>query len=636
MSRAWSRLVWKLKYGWRRAALDRELEEEVRFHLDLIEQERRESGAAAGEAGRAARREFGNVGLVMEQSRTAWGWHWVQSCQQDLRFALRAFRRDWSSTTAAITALALGAGLSIAIFTIVNAVLLQPLPYREPDRLVMVWAVNQQLGWDQEKISAPEMLDWERSGLFESVVGFMPNMTAINGPGEPVLTHGYAVTPGFLSLLGAQPMLGRPFTADEENKGGDHKVLLLRHSFWVRRFGSDPNVIGRKVLVQNEPYRIVGVMGPEFQFFNRQTDLYVPTNRNPADIQGRGRMFRLIARLKPGISLGQAQARANTLAAQFVRDHPESNRGWTVNLVPVPLDTTGPVRPALWVLLVSVGMVLLIACANVANLLLAQGIARSQELALRMALGAGRARVVRQLFTESLLLAASGGLLGYGLAHLAVRYLRGTLPQQYSFGRSLIQLERIHIDNWVAIFAAVVVPLAAVLIGLAPALRASRPVLIEALREGRSSGALAARRLQNVLVAGELALSVILVIGAALLAQSFARLYRQGPGFQSAGLKSMYISLPTFEYEIRNQRRLAARHRASMAAHHVRRGGNARRRVGGRGQPPSLGRLLLFDRVGNRRISGLDRQSATGHRSLCQQLVPRHHACPAADGKILQ
>ena len=312
-------------------------------------------------------------------------------------------------------------------------------------------------------------------------------------------------------------------------------------------------------------------------------------------------MFRLIARLKPGISLGQAQARANTLAAQFVRDHPESNRGWTVNLVPVPLDTTGPVRPALWVLLAAVGMVLLIACANVANLLLAQGIARSQELALRMALGAGRARVVRQLFTESLLLAAAGGLLGYGLAHLAVRYLRGTLPQQYSFGRSLIQLERIHIDNWVAIFAAVVVPLAAVLIGLAPALRASRPALIEALREGRSSGALAARRLQNVLVAGELALSVILVIGAALLAQSFAHLYRQGPGFQSAGLKSMYISLPTFEYEIRNpddfQRVTGPLWQRTMSAVAETPGVES---VAAVSHLP-LGRLLLSDRVGNRR-----------------------------------
>jgi putative ABC transport system permease protein len=546
-------LVWKLKYGWRRAALDRELEEEVRFHLDLLEEKVRESGATAGEAGHAARRDFGNVGLVMEQSRSAWGWQWVQSCGQDLRFAIRTFRRDWSSAAAAVIALAFGAGLAIAIFTIVNAVLLQPLPYREPDRLVMVWAVNQQLGWDQEKISAPEMLDWERSGLFENVVGFMPNMTAITGPGEPVLTHGYAVTGGFLNLLGVQPMLGRPFTAEEEKKGGDHKVVLLRHSFWARRFGGDRDVIGQKVLVQNEPYRIVGVMGPEFQFFNRQTDLYLPSDVNPADVRGRGRMFRLIARLKPGISLSQAQARANVLATQFEHDHPESNRGWTVNLVPVPLDTTGPVRPALWVLLASVGMVLLIACANVTNLLLAQGIARSQELALRMALGAGRARVVRQLFTESLLLAASGGVMGYGLAHVAVRYLRGTLPQQYSFGRSLIQLERIRIDTWVAIFAAVVVPLAAVLIGLAPALKASKPALIEGLRDGgRMSGAFGARRLQNVLVAVELALSVILVTGAALVAQSFVHLYRQGPGFQSAGLKSMYISLPTFEYEIRN------------------------------------------------------------------------------------
>jgi hypothetical protein len=216
--------------------------------------------------------------------------------------------------------LALAAGLAIAIFTVVNAILLRPLPYREPDRLVMVWATNTTLGWSQEKISAPEMLDWERSGLFESVVGFIPNMTAITGPGEPDLTHGYAVTPGFLHLLGAQPMLGRPFTEDEEKKGGDNKVVLLRHSFWMRRFGGDRNVIGQEILVENQPYRIVGIMGPEFQFFNRQTDLYVPTTLHPADRRSRQRLFRVIARLKPGISLEQRQARAHVMATQFAHD----------------------------------------------------------------------------------------------------------------------------------------------------------------------------------------------------------------------------------------------------------------------------------------------------------------------------
>jgi putative ABC transport system permease protein len=542
---AWNRLVWKLKNGWRRSALQRELEEEMRFHVELLEQEHGQTGAA--------RREFGNVGLLMEDSRSAWGWTWLEALLQDVRFAIRAFKRDWTSTAAAMLALSLGTGLAIAIFTIVNAILLRPLPYREPDRLVMVWAVNRQLGWDQEKMSAPEMVEWERSGLFEGVVGFTPNMTAITGPGEPDLTHGYAVTPGWSRLLGVQPMLGRPFSEDEEKKGGDNKVLLLRHSFWMRRFGGDRNVIGQTILVQNESYRIVGVMGPEFQFFNRQTDLYLPTPFHPADIRSRNRGFRVIARLKPGISLAEAQARADTIASRFARDFPETNRGWTVNLTPVPLDTTGPVRPALWMLLASVGMVLLIACANVMNLLLAQGIARSRELALRIALGAGRARVLRQLLTESLLLAGASSALGYGMAHLAVRYFRGTLPRQFSFGRSLIQMERIEIDAWVAIFTAVVVPLTAVLIGLVPARKASRPDLTEAFRDGiRSAGVLGARRLQNLLVAAEIALSVILVIGAALLAQSFTRLYRQGPGFQPAGLKSMYISLPTFEYQIRN------------------------------------------------------------------------------------
>jgi putative ABC transport system permease protein len=539
--RMWSRLLWKLRYGWRRGALDRDLAEEMRFHLDQLEQ------AHGGPA--AARREFGNVGLLLEDSRSPWGWRWAENFAQDLRFAGRAFRRDWTSSVAAVTALALGTGLAIAIFTLVNAVLLRPLPYKDPDRLVMVWAVNKQLGWDQEKISGPEMVDWKRSGLFESVVGFMPNMTSITGPGEPELTHGYAVTAGFLHLLGMQPMLGRAFSEDEEKKGGDHRVILLRHSFWMRRYGGDPTVIGQKILVQNVPFRIVGVMPPEFQFFNRQTDLYVPSSATPEEIRGRGRSFRLVARLAPGISLAQAQTRADTLATQFARDYPESNRGWTINLVPIPMDTTGPVRPALWVLLAAVGMVLLIACANVANLLLAQGISRSQELALRMALGAGRSRVMRQLLTESLILAAAGGLAGYGLAHLAVRYFGGTLPRQYSFGRFLIQMERIHIDGWVALFAAVVVPLAAVLIGLVPSWRASRPDLIDAFRGGRASGSVSARRLQNLLVGGELALSVILVVGAALLAQSFERLYEKGPGFHSAGLKSMYVNLPTFEYQ---------------------------------------------------------------------------------------
>jgi predicted permease len=542
--RAWFRLLWKLRFGWRRASLDRELEEEMRFHLDMARQEQ----------GGDPRRAFGNATLWKEDSRSVWGFNWFDTLAQDVRFAFRAYRRDWSSTTAAGAALALGIGLATAIFTVVNAVLLQPLPYREPQRLVMVWAVNKQQGWDQEKMSIPEMRDWERSGLFEGIVGFMPNMTSITGPGESELTHGYAVTPGFLPLLGAQPMLGRAFSAEEESKGGNKKLVLLRHSFWMRRFGGDPRVVGQKILVQDEPYTIAGVMGPEFQFFNRQTDLYVPTPWQPSETNFRGRLVRVIARLKDGISLEQAQARANVQAEAFARDHPESNRGWTIQLSPVPVDTTGPVRQALWVLLASVGMVLVIACANVANLLLTQGIARSREIALRIALGAGRMRVFRQLLTESLLLAAISGALGYGLARVAVSYLRGTLPAQYSFGRFLIQMERIQVDGWVALFAAAVAPLVAVLIGVLPAWRASRMDLNDAMKDAArsTSGSSAARRLQNLLVTGELTIALVLAIGAALLAQSFGQLYEQGPGFRPDSINSMYIGLPMYERRIRD------------------------------------------------------------------------------------
>jgi hypothetical protein len=248
--RPWFRLLWKLRFGWRRGALDRQLEEEMHFHLEMLEGERRDEGAAPDDARAAARRLFGNEALLKEDSRAAWGGRGLEVLAQDLRFALRTFRRDWSSMTAAVVALALGTGLATAIFTIVNAVVLRALPYREPDRLVMVWALNRQQGWDQEKMSAPEMLDWERSGLFESVVGFTPNMTAITGPGDPELTHGYAVTPGFLKTLGVQPMLGRPFSEDEERKGGNRQVVIVRHSFWKRRYGGDPGAIGQKLLFQ--------------------------------------------------------------------------------------------------------------------------------------------------------------------------------------------------------------------------------------------------------------------------------------------------------------------------------------------------------------------------------------------------
>lgn len=544
MFQALSRILWKLRHGWRKKALDRELAEEMQFHMEMLEQE------SAG----SARREFGNLAHITEDSRANWGWTWVETVMQDLRLAFRVLPRHWSSTAAACAALALGVGFSIAVFTIVNAILLRPLPYRQPDRLVMVWAVNQQQGWDQEKMSAPEMVDWQRSGLFESVVGFTPNMTSITGPGEPVLTHGYAVTRGFLQLLGMQPMLGRAFSDEEERKGGEKNRILLRHSFWMRRFGGDPNVIGQRLLIADKPYIITGVMGPEFQFFNRQTDLYVPIEWDPSESTNRGRGLRLVARLKDGIALEQAQARANVLAETLAREHPESNRGWTVRLSPLPVDTTGPVRPVLWVLLGSVAMVLMIACANVTNLLLAQGIARSKEVALRLALGAGRARIMRQMLTENLLLAITAGAAGYGLAHLAVHNFRSALPEQFSSGRSLIQMERIQIDGWVALFAVVVVPATAVLFGLIPAWRNSRADFNEAMKDtGRTTGAGSGeRRLQGMLVTFEIAIAVVLVIGAALLARSFERLYEQGPGFQPAKLKSMYVSLPTYEHQIRN------------------------------------------------------------------------------------
>ena len=469
--------------------------------------------------------------------------------------SLRLFRRTlWKRPLAVIipvVTLALAIGATVSIFSIVNAILLQSLPYSEPDRLVMVWPENEKQGLDRQQMSGQEFADWRRdSDVFEHVVAFGPWLATVSGPGDAEMIHGYRISPGVFQMLGVEPHIGRGFLPEEENPGGE-PVLVLRYSLWQRRFNGDPNVIGSKLLLQDRPHTIVGVMPPDFQFFNRQSEMFMPLAADFARFGRRGRGLRIMGRLKDGLSLEEAQARAAVFAGNLARDYPDTNAGWSVRLAPLPLDAAGDVRQALLVLMTAVGFVLLIACANVASLRLVQAASRSKELALRAAIGAGRWRLMKQWLAESFVLAIAGGALGLGLAWALVNYFQTLIPAPTSFGRYLIQMDGISIDPPVVGFAAGVTLLTALLAGLIPALRASKPDLAGALKDAGagSAGGLHSRRSREALVVGEVAVAVLVVIGAGLVVRSFQKLYERGPGLRPENVITAVLRLPAWEFQ---------------------------------------------------------------------------------------
>ena len=537
-------------FRWLRRSRDKEIETELQYHLDMLSREAQEEGMSPAEAEIAARRKLGGAVLVRERVRDIWSWPSLEAVAKDLRYAVRVLRKNPLFTLAAVSSLALGLGMTTSIFTLVNSILLHSLPYSDPDRLVMLWSENKEQHWDHEKMSFPEMLDWEKTAIFDRVVGFLPNMGTVTSPGEPELVHAYGVTPGALPMLGVRPMIGRAFTPDEERRGGA-RAVILRHNIWQRLYGGDPKAIGRTMLFNDTPLVIVGVMPPGFEFFNRESDLILPAYLDPQRVTTRFRLLRVMARLKSGLSLRDAQTRANVIAANFARQYPQFNRGWTVNLVPFPVDTAGPVRPALLVLMGAVGLVMLIACSNVASLLLAQAGARSKEISVRLALGASRGCVARQMMLESLLLASCGGAAGLLLAYFVVQYFRSTLPDRFSAGRFMLQLDQIRLDPSVVLFSVLMVLASALLFGLVPAWRTSKADVNEGLKDASRGGSssLPTRRAQRALVVAQVAVAVVLAIAAGLLIQSFARLYQQGPGFRAENLKTADILLPSFELQ---------------------------------------------------------------------------------------
>jgi predicted permease len=536
-----------------------EIVEEFSQHLDDRYEASVRGGATEEEAYRAAllelnegdllAQELGGVERPAESEPVVLGqrrrMNVFGDLWQDLRYGVRMLLKTPGFTAVAVVALALGIGANSAIFSVVNTVLLQPLPYKDPDRLVMVWEDDTKGGYPRDTPAAANYIDWrDQNQVFEGMAALADQSFNLTGVGEPERLEGRRVSAGLFPLMGVEPQLGRAFLPEEDQPGAN-KVVVLSHGLWQRRFGSDPGIAGKTLTLNGEGHTVVGVMPPQFQFPRREVELWVPVAFTPQEAANRGRHYlQVVARMKPGVTLEQAQADMTTVAARLQQQYPDQNTDLGAAVMPLHEQVAGDIKPALLILLGAVGFVLLIACANVANLLLARAAVRQKEISIRVALGASRQRLVRQFLTESVLLAAVGGAAGLLLALWGVNLLRSFIPQNIS------QVEAITIDARVVAFTLLVSLLTGLVFGLAPATQASSFNLNETLKEGGRDSASGSRgnRVRGLLVVAEVAVSLILLIGAGLLLNSFLRLRSVDPGFSTDNLLTMGIVLPQTKY----------------------------------------------------------------------------------------
>jgi putative ABC transport system permease protein len=471
----------------------------------------------------------------------------MQFFWQDLRYGFRTLLRNPGFCAVAILALALGIGPNTAIFTMVNAALLKPLPVPEPNRVVMIWGALPKSGFDQMPVSAADYLEWKkqaRSFDAMSAAFAIPEFGLnVSGAGDPERVSAALASKEFLPALGIQPIAGRNFLPGEDLPGGPPAVLIS-HAFWQRRFHSDPAAVGRALTVDGIPRTVVGVVPHEVGEMVA-ADLWLPTAINPNDTERRHHQFGVVARLKPGVTVAQARAEMTLIARRLESAYPATNTGWGITLFPMAEMYTGRIRPVLLILLGAVGLLLLIACANLANLLLARAATREKEIAIRGALGARRRRIIRQLLTESLVLAMAGGALGLVLAAWGVRLLRSVVPDMFPM------LQHMRVDIPVLAFTFGISILTGLLFGLVPAWRSSRTDLNTTLKEaaGRSESAGGSHRIRSFLLAGEVALAVLLTVSAGLLLRSFARVTAVDPGVRTANILTMNVSLPEVKYD---------------------------------------------------------------------------------------
>ncbi len=472
---------------------------------------------------------------------------------QDVKFGLRMLAKNPAFTAIAVLALALGIGANTAIFSVVNAILLRPLPYKNPQQLVMVWENATHLGFPKNTPSPANFLDWQKQNtVFSGMAAFGERSFNLTGVGEPERLDGRRVSANLFDLLGVTPLIGRTFVADEDKPGT--KVAVLNESLWRRRFGSDPSVIGRAIALNGESYTVVGVVPRSVRlpaFGNWRDQVWVPLAFSSEEAANRGDHFlEVIARMKPGVTLQKARAEMETIAARLAQEYPKYNLRIGAVVNPLHEEIVGNMKPALLILLGAVAFVLLIACANVANLLLARAAVRQKEIALRLALGADRARLTKQLLVESVMLSLVGGAVGLALAYVGMNVLTRFIPADVAHA------DTIAIDGKVLIFTLLVAVVTGVIFGLAPASQASRFNLNDTLKEGGRDPGSGARgkRLRSSLVIAEVAVSFILLIGAGLLINSFMHLRNLDPGFRADHLLTMKVDLSEVKYPTRERR----------------------------------------------------------------------------------
>ena len=512
---------------WRREQMEQQLEQELRFHLEQHANELIAQGHNPEEARRRAKLALGGSEQVKEQCRDARGTRWVDDLLQDIRFALRLLRKNQGFAAVVLLTLALGVGVTTVMFTVVNGVLLKPLPYPEPDRLVTVhghtetW--NSQI-YGEQNVAYLDFLDCQHDSRSLEIAGTLYNGATLSEPGQPEYVDLREISSNLFSVLGVKLAQGRAFLPEEDRRGAG-PMMILGYSFWQQHFAENPEVVGTSVVLDQKRYTVVGIAPAEFRLYGDEADVYTPLGQDTAAyLQNRAvHPTGIVARLRPGATLAQARAELSLVGHHLAEEYADTNGGRTFAVSPLrpPVDD---VRSTLWLLLGAVSLVLLIACTNVASLLLARAVSRERELSMRLALGASRGRLVRQCLTESAVLALAGGAFGVLLAALGIGPFLALWPG------SLPRAQEVHLDWRVMLFAIVVSLLSGLLFGMAPALRAPEHGLEQALRAGARTIAGTARHLHGTFVISEIALAVVLLVAAGMLGRTLLRVSALHPG----------------------------------------------------------------------------------------------------------
>ncbi len=530
----------KLLPPWNRK--DEELDAEIRSHIEEAIRERIERGESPDEARINVLREFGNVALVKEVTRDMSRWALVDRLWQELKFGFRMLRRNPGFSLVAILTLALGIGATTAIFSVVYAVVLRPLPFGDSETLVAIWTSTPQV--ERLPVGAADHSDLRKlTNVFEDVAILRPNSNYnLTGDGEPEWLLGSSIPANLLPLLQVTPALGRNFTAEENQPGRDHSVILS-HGLWKRRYGSDPNVVGRSIRIENRPYTVVGVMGPKFQFPNRDVQIWTPLTINPNDFQTRtGYAHMTVGRLKPGVSVQQAQEQVSLLAKQLAQQYPV-NQNVRFNITALREDIASPASKPLVILLAASFGLLLIGCCNLVNLLLTKTLTRSREIAVRSALGASQGQLLLRAAAELFPILSIGAILGWIAAMQGIRSLPPLLPA------TLPRVDEIALNLPVMIFSVVLLVTTSALVLIFPVRQMRRTNLLSTLREDTRTSTGGKTRIRNLLAVGQVALTVMLLTGAGLLIRSFVALKEVDPGFRSQGVLSMRLAIPRNKYK---------------------------------------------------------------------------------------